>query len=204
MYAVVRDLRRRARTDLRPALGLRRSECHLPEPGAYLVAEVAGESVVVLRDTIGTARAFFNVCRHRGTRLLETAAGRLSRSIQCPYHAWTYALDGQLIGAPHVDDVVGFEKSDYPLHPVALQAWEGFLFANLRSDPEPLPNAFAPLRGPLPPFRHAQPAERPPDQVSIPVELEATFPELFGVHALPGDPTPASPGAARTRAVRTT
>src|SRR6185295_8701017 len=93
----------------------------------------------------GTARAFFNVCRHRGTRLLETPSGRLSRSIQCPYHAWTYALDGQLIGAPHMDEVVGFDKRDYPLHPVALQTWEGFLFANLSSDPEPLPSAFAPL-----------------------------------------------------------
>jgi Rieske 2Fe-2S family protein len=120
-------------------------EEHLPEPGAYLLASVAGESVIVLRDAAGSAHAFYNVCRHRGTRLLEEASGRLARSIQCPYHAWTYALDGRLIGAPHMDEVDGFEKDDHPLHAVALETWEGFLFVNLSSDPERLSNAFAPL-----------------------------------------------------------
>jgi Rieske 2Fe-2S family protein len=120
-------------------------EAHLPEPGAYLLAPVAGESVVVLRDAAGAVRTFYNVCRHRGTRLLEEASGRLSRSIQCPYHAWTYALDGRLIGAPNMDGVDGFDRDDYPLHPVALQAWEGFLFLNLSSDPESLSDAFTPL-----------------------------------------------------------
>src|SRR5207302_857844 len=71
--------------------------------------------------------------------------GRLSETIQCPYHAWTYTLDGALIGAPHMNEVAGFDKRDYPLHPVALAAWEGFLFINLARDPEPFARAFAPI-----------------------------------------------------------
>ena len=70
----------------------------LSEPGDYFLADVAGESVIMLRDQGGTLRAHYNVCRHRGTRLCEERRGRFSETIQCPYHAWTYTLEGQLIG----------------------------------------------------------------------------------------------------------
>jgi len=119
--------------------------------GDYRLAQLAGESVIVLRDQQGALRAFYNVCRHRGTRLCDAAQGRLSETIQCPYHAWTYALDGRLIGAPHMHEVEGFDKQDYPLHPVALAQWEGFVFANLAPEPRPLATAFAPV---LERFRH--------------------------------------------------
>src|SRR2546427_4463767 len=92
-------------------------------------------------------RAFYNVCRHRGTRLCETERGRLSETIQCPYHAWTYALDGRLIGAPHMHEVEGFDKKAYPLHAVALAEWEGFLFLNLDAHATPAAKWFAPLAG---------------------------------------------------------
>jgi len=75
------------------------------------------------------------VCRHRGSRLIESTNGQLSAAIQCPYHAWTYALDGRLLGAPHMDDVSGFDKADYPLHRVNLGVWEGFIFVNLAGAP---------------------------------------------------------------------
>jgi Rieske 2Fe-2S family protein len=114
--------------------------------GAYRAVDVAGESIIVLRDQGGTPRAFFNVCRHRGTRLCAAMQGHLSETIQCPYHAWTYALDGRLIGAPHMQETEGFDKRDYPLRPVALEEWEGFLFVCLASDPVPLARAFAPIR----------------------------------------------------------
>ena len=117
----------------------------LAAPGDYVLRSIAGESVIVVRGPDGAVRAFYNVCRHRGTRLCEIARGRLSETIQCPYHAWTYTLDGALIGAPHMNEVAGFDKRDYPLHPVALAAWEGFLFVNLAPDPEPFARAFAPL-----------------------------------------------------------
>ena len=70
----------------------------LAEPGDYMLVEIAGESIIVLRDQSGERHAFYNVCRHRGTRLCDAERGRLSETIQCPYHAWTYALDGRLIG----------------------------------------------------------------------------------------------------------
>jgi Rieske 2Fe-2S family protein len=114
--------------------------------GDYLVAEVAGESLIVVRDQTAEIRAFHNVCRHRGTRLCEGKGGQ-APAIRCPYHAWTYALDGRLIGAPHMDSVIGFEKANYSLRAVHLALWEGFLFANLAETPMPLAEWFAPLAG---------------------------------------------------------
>jgi Rieske 2Fe-2S family protein len=117
----------------------------LARPGDYFLAEVASESLIVLRDRSGTLRALFNVCRHRGTRLCRDQFGQFSETIQCPYHAWTYSTDGQLIGAPHMDDVAGFDKADYPLHAAAIAEWEGFLLVNLNPAPEPLESTWAPL-----------------------------------------------------------
>ena len=119
----------------------------LADPGDYRLVEIAGESIIVLRDQSGYARAYYNVCRHRGTRLCEAPTGRLSETIQCPYHAWTYALDGRLIGAPHMHEVEGFDKKAYPLHAVALAEWEGFLFANLDPQATPASKWFSPLGG---------------------------------------------------------
>ncbi len=105
--------------------------------GDYFLVTISGESIIVIRDQRSQVRGFYNVCRHRGTRLKEHRAGEAvcghSSTIQCPYHAWTYGLDGQLIGAPHMDDVPGFDKTDYPLHPVDLGLWEGFIFVNLQN-----------------------------------------------------------------------
>src|SRR5215510_3342918 len=87
--------------------------------GDFFVTMVADESLIVVKDQQNQIRAFYNVCRHRGSRLKEEACGHAS-AIQCPYHAWTYALDGRLMGAPHMDGVPGFDKSDYSLPPVDL------------------------------------------------------------------------------------
>ena len=114
--------------------------------GDFFVQEAAGESLIIARDKEGTIRGFYNVCRHRGTRLCEEQSGH-SATIQCPYHAWTYALDGKLVGAPHMDVVKNFAKSDYSLQPVNLALWEGFIFVNLSDGPAPLEEVFAPLMG---------------------------------------------------------
>jgi glycine betaine catabolism A len=119
------------------------------EPGAFLVREVAGESIIILRDRSGDLRAFFNVCRHRGTRICTEHAGRFSGSIQCPYHAWTYGLDGRLIGAPHMNEVADFDRNDYPLHAALVAEWEGFVFVNVSRDPQPFEEWFAPMIGRL-------------------------------------------------------
>jgi len=121
-------------------------QSEIAKAGNYFVAEVAGESLIIVRDKRGEIHGFFNVCRHRGTRLCEERNGHFS-AIQCPYHAWTYGLDGRLIGAPHMDDVPGFVKGDYSLHAVNLALWEGFIFVNLADSPTPLEKVFAPLAG---------------------------------------------------------
>ena len=112
----------------------------------FFVVEVAGESLIMARDREKTIRGFYNVCRHRGTRLCEDRSGH-SSTIQCPYHAWTYGLDGKLVGAPHMDAVRGFAKENYSLHAVSLALWEGFIFVNLADAPAPLEEVFAPLIG---------------------------------------------------------
>ncbi len=114
--------------------------------GDYFVQEVAGESLIVVRDQQGTIRGFYNVCRHRGTRLCEEPRGHAG-AIQCPYHAWTYALNGRLIGAPQMESAPGFDKADYSLAAVNLALWEGFIFVNLASRPTALKEIFAPLQG---------------------------------------------------------
>src|SRR5262245_51091525 len=121
-------------------------QSQIPKPGDYFTAEIAGDSLIIVRDKRDTIRGFYNVCRHRGSRLIENRSGQ-SAAIQCPYHAWTYALDGRLIGAPHLDDVPGFNKTDYSLHPVNAALWEGFIFVNLADPPHPLEKWFAPLAG---------------------------------------------------------
>ncbi len=107
-------------------------------PGGFRTVDVGGSGVLVVRDKDGVLRAFHNVCRHRGTRLVEENAGMGLSNIQCPYHAWTYDLTGQLRGAPHMTGVANFDKRDYGLHPVALETWRGFLWVNLDPNPAPL------------------------------------------------------------------
>jgi glycine betaine catabolism A len=119
----------------------------IPNPGDYMLVELGAESIIVLRDRGGAERAHFNVCRHRGTRMCTEARGRFAETIQCPYHAWTYALDGRLVGARHMQETPGFDKADYPLHHAGLANWQGFLFLNLAPDPQPFESAMAPLVG---------------------------------------------------------
>ncbi|MEA2580276.1 MAG: glycine betaine catabolism [Actinomycetota bacterium] len=114
-------------------------EEQLVQPGDFLTADVAGESVILMRGTDGLARAFANVCRHRGTKLLEEPTGHLkSNAVVCPYHSWTYATDGRLIGTPNVHADDGLDRDAYGLHAIALESWDGFLFLNLSSNPTPL------------------------------------------------------------------
>jgi len=122
-------------------------EEQIAKNGDYFLVEMGDENIIVLRDRTGTPRAFYNVCRHRGTRLCAVERGQLSHTIQCPYHAWTYTLDGRLIGAPDMHEMEGFDKADYPLNAVALETWEGFLFINLSHAPRPFAEAFAPVLG---------------------------------------------------------
>ena len=121
-------------------------ESQVAQPGDYFVQDVADESVIIARDREGVVRAHYNVCRHRGTRLCEEERGHAA-AIQCPYHAWTYSLDGRLVGSPHMDEVRGFKREEYSLLPVKLGVWEGFIFVNLDVGATSLKEWFAPLQG---------------------------------------------------------
>jgi Rieske 2Fe-2S family protein len=116
-------------------------EEQLPNPGDSLILDVAGESVLVVRTKQRQLKAHYNVCRHRGARLCTgdtggegeqltggvTAAG----TIRCPYHLWTYSLDGRLLSAPHLRASDGLCQDDLSLYPVGLETWGGFFFLNL-------------------------------------------------------------------------
>lgn len=114
----------------------------IPNPGDFFTRDIAGESVIFIRGDDGKARGFYNVCRHRGTRLVEASEGQKLRSLVCPYHAWAYGTDGRLVGAPHTDYLEDFDKEDFGLHPVATETWGGFLWANLDPKARPLRKDF--------------------------------------------------------------
>jgi glycine betaine catabolism A len=125
---------------------------NIPKAGDYFLREIAGESVIVVRDDAGLVEAFYNVCRHRGTRLCSTAEGTFAGRIQCPYHGWTYGLDGRLIGAPHMDSPL-FDRSDYPLRTLHTELWDGHVFMNASPRPEPLTAQLADLPARFAPWR---------------------------------------------------
>jgi len=108
-----------------------------PEPGTYFLTELDGESIIVARGRDAELRAFYNVCRHRGTAVVEEQCGRAVR-FQCPYHAWIYDLDGKLVRAKHTEDLEDFSLGEYGLAPIRLEAWQGFVFLNLYANPAPL------------------------------------------------------------------
>lgn len=122
--------------------------------GQVIVADVAGRSLIVTRNKAGELRGFHNVCRHRGTRLLDgsPAEGR-HRRFRCPYHSWTYDLDGRCLGTPlfegseipddqrgifDMSSVKGFDKADYGLFPVPVDTWGFLVFVNLDTEAAPL------------------------------------------------------------------
>jgi Rieske 2Fe-2S family protein len=126
-------------------------DAELPRPGDYLVLDVLGESVLLVRNREGQLRAFYNVCRHRGSRLCRTPAETESlgvrlpggitagRLIVCPYHQWSYDFNGALVAAPHMSGAAGFKKQDFNLYPVGVDSWGGFVFLNLTpADAKPL------------------------------------------------------------------
>lgn len=113
--------------------------CHvekLRDPGSYVAAEVAGMPIAVIRDRKGTLRAFYNVCKHRA-HLLLSGEGK-TRNIVCPYHAWTYDLDGGLRAARKADRMEGFDTSKICLDQIQVEEFGGFVYVNLDAQAAPL------------------------------------------------------------------
>lgn len=112
----------------------------LADPGAFKRVQVGRESVLVVRGQDGELRAFLNICRHRGALLCTESEGQVKRHLRCPYHAWTYALDGKLVAAPnlgtlHDDSGAPIDRVAYGLIPVALREWLGYAWVCLAEDP---------------------------------------------------------------------
>jgi phenylpropionate dioxygenase-like ring-hydroxylating dioxygenase large terminal subunit len=114
----------------------------VPEPGDFMTADIGRDSVFVIRGKDNELRAFQNVCRHRGSRLLEEK-GNCRGVIKCPYHGWTYKLDGSLLGVPMEDNFPDFDRSEYGLHEIQLDIFHGFVFVRVRGDGPGVAEEFA-------------------------------------------------------------
>jgi choline monooxygenase len=123
----------------------------LPEPGSYATASAGTQPVLLVRDDEGTLRAFRNVCRHRGSRLLA-GEGDCGKAIRCRYHGWTYRLDGELIGVPEARSIPGLDKSALGLFPVRVETLAGLIFVNLDPHAAPLADTLPGLAERLAPW----------------------------------------------------
>ena len=107
--------------------------CHASDvaaPGDWHTLDYLGESIIVVRGDDGECRAFANVCRHRGSRLVDGSSG-CAKKLVCPYHAWTYGLDGALTGVPGRREYPGLQLADHGLAGVEIEVWQGFIFVRL-------------------------------------------------------------------------
>jgi phenylpropionate dioxygenase-like ring-hydroxylating dioxygenase large terminal subunit len=139
-FAEERALLRRAAVPFCPSAAL-------PQKGSYLAREAAGVPIVAVRGADGAVRAFRNACRHRGTQVAQGAG--CAKSFVCPYHAWTYELDGRLRHVPHEDGFPGLDKETHGLVPVSVEERLGVIFVNQEgseSRTDPIPALLAPGR----------------------------------------------------------
>ena len=127
-------------------------ESEISQPGEWRTLEYLGESVVVIRGDGGEVRAFSNVCRHRGSRLVDGTGG-CAKVLTCPYHAWSYARDGRLVGVPHRSEYPGLQTDKLGLHPVSLENWRGFLFVALEPGSPSVAEMMAPYEEEVEPYR---------------------------------------------------
>src|SRR6266446_8432901 len=101
------------------------------EPGQYVTTEIAGEPIVIVRGSDGELRGFFNVCRHHAAAVMTEAEGRATQ-LRCPYHGWTYSLEGALKGTPDFSGVCNFDRAENGLAPVEIATWEQWVFVRLK------------------------------------------------------------------------
>ena len=133
--------------------------CHIndiPRAGDYHTLDFLGESLLVLRGEDGAVRGFHNVCRHRASRLLDGAGGNCGARIHCPYHRWTYALDGRLVGVPHLKSFPGLDMSRHGLAPLEHEVFMGFIFVRLQPGLPAVREMMAPYAHELAEYRMEQ------------------------------------------------
>ncbi len=122
------------------------------EPGQFVTADVAGEPIVVVRGADRELRAFYNVCRHHAAAVVTETDGRAA-NFRCPYHGWTYGIDGTLKGTPDFDGVCNFDRGKSGLVPVHAAMWEKFVFVNLDTQSRPLDDFLGGLMKRVAPLR---------------------------------------------------
>jgi phenylpropionate dioxygenase-like ring-hydroxylating dioxygenase large terminal subunit len=132
--------------------------CHENEinsPGEWRSLEYLGESIIAIRGDDGEVRAFSNVCRHRGSRIVDGTGG-CAKVLTCPYHAWSYARDGRLVGVPNRSEYVGLQPDKLGLIPLPLENWRGFLFVTLEPGAPTVAEMMAPYEAEVAPYRLEQ------------------------------------------------
>jgi phenylpropionate dioxygenase-like ring-hydroxylating dioxygenase large terminal subunit len=127
-------------------------ESEIARPGEWRTLEYLGDSIIVIRGDDGEVRAFSNVCRHRGSRLVDGTGG-CAKVLTCPYHAWSYARDGRLVGVPHRHEYPGLQTEKLGLFPVALEKWHGFLFVTLEPGAPSVAEMMAPFEAEVAAYR---------------------------------------------------
>lgn len=140
---------------IRPAWQIVCHQNDIPAAGDWRALELLGDSVVAMRGPDGMIRAFHNVCRHRGARLLDGTGGCAKR-LTCPYHAWTYAPDGRLLAVPNRADYGDLKLEDWGLLPVESEIWQGFVFVRLESGGPSVAEMMAPYEAEVAPYRLAE------------------------------------------------
>lgn len=128
-----------------PAWHLVCHESDIPAIGDYATFAMMGELAFVVRGKDGAIRGFHNVCRHRAARLLDGDQGNCGRNIVCPYHAWTYQLDGRLSGVPYLDQYENFDRADHGLVPIECESFAGFVFIRFQPGGAALDAYMAPI-----------------------------------------------------------
>jgi phenylpropionate dioxygenase-like ring-hydroxylating dioxygenase large terminal subunit len=139
-----------------PAWHLVGHESDLTEIGDYLTFKMYNEIAFVVRGKDGVIRGFHNVCRHRAARMVDGDHGNCGRSLVCPYHAWTYQLDGTLSGVPYLDQYENFDRADHGLTPVETDSFAGFVFIRFKSGGPSLKDYMAPVAEELAIYKTAE------------------------------------------------
>ncbi len=109
----------------------------VPAPGDWITFDMLGERAVVMRGSDGVVRAFHNLCRHRGARVVDGVSGNCKNAMICPFHGWVYNLDGTLRGAARPETFGDMPRENFGLKPVEMEIWNGFVFLRFHSGPQP-------------------------------------------------------------------
>ena len=125
----------------------------IPHPQNYLTFDAVGERALIIRNQDGKIRAFHNVCRHRGAKLVDSERGTCGRTLSCPFHGWTYCLDGELLSVPAAQTFENLDISQNGLVPLDLEIWMGFLFIRFGGTGDPVADSLEPIKELVTPYQ---------------------------------------------------